>query len=127
MGQRDAAKATQEKFKLKTFSHSTVCRSFKTLEHMQKKALERRFGKEFQPHGNIGHTTNIKPVIMCAEIHSAPHTIRRFPSVKDTAERRAEIAVFLQTFHNAVKESKLESSAKLFVKHTFGNTIRLLL
>jgi len=123
-GQRWAAKATQEEFSLEKFSHSTVCRSFKELEHIQKRTLERYFGDEFQPVDiKMPHASN-KPESI--EVDGG-YEKRRFPSVKDTSRRRSEIAVFLQSFHKALTENNIviETAAQHFLRHLYGRSERL--
>jgi hypothetical protein len=79
MGQRAVAEATRKKFGLSSFSHSTVCRSFKALEQSILKAME---GLPMQAvdFGGVGSGKQ-----------------RRFPSVSDTAERRSSMSMFLKS------------------------------
>ena len=127
LGQRGAAKATRTEFGLAKFSHSTVSRSFKSFEQARKKALESRFGEELKPccpqsPMPIGVVTNSD-----AKNDEAAHTLKRFPSVMDTAERRKEMAVFLQRFLSASKEGDIETAGRQFVKYWHKKTQRLLL
>jgi hypothetical protein len=127
-GQRKVAAATKSKFKLKKFSHSTVCRSFKKIEQFQKQALERRFGEEFKANNDKSQTQTNTPIEMFTESQGESCDVRRFPSVKDTAKRREQMAKFLQAFHNAaIKEDNIEAAGQLFVKHWYDKTRRLLI
>jgi hypothetical protein len=127
MGQRGVAKATRAEFGLEKFSHSTVSRSFKAFEQDRKEALEHRFGKELKV--SDGKTPVLAAVTANSDTRSdeAPHPVRRFPSVMDTAERRKEMAVFLCRFLSASKERNIEAASSQFVKYWHEKTKRLLL
>jgi hypothetical protein len=118
------AAATREEFNLEKFSHSTVSRSFKAIEHIQKRALERYLGDEFQPN-NI---KNMPPSNKTESISGGTiYGLRRFPSVEDTSVRRSEIAVFLGHFHKSITEDNIsvEAAARHFVEHLFGKSEKL--
>ena len=133
IGQRGAAKATREKFNLKTFSHSTVCRSFKSFEQSRKAALEKRFGEEVKISGAEGLTvirSALKAAVdeePCPETDLKPRSKRRFPSVTDTASRREVMSEFLPKFQKGAKISDIEAAGRKFVKDWHEKTRRLLL
>ena len=126
-GQRWVAEATRAKFNLNTFSHTTLCRAFKSIEESQKKALEKRFGSEFKaytdecppPASNTKNRTD--------DEQKAPDGKRRFPSIEDTAERRKAMNKFLLSFHNAAEEGDINTVACEFVKNWYEKTKQLLL
>ena len=80
-GQREVAKATREKFKLKTFSHSTVCRSFKTLKSHANK------------HWNTDLVWSSKQATVHVQIKNRQVTLQTIPksSVQGDASRRSKI------------------------------------
>jgi len=130
IGQRGAAESTRTKFKLKTFSHSTVSRSFRTFEQSQKQSLEQRFGEELKICG-----AEIKNLVAAAtkieedneQRNEAPPDAKHFPSIKDTAVRREKMAVFLQEFDCHSKETNIEIAGRQFVETWHKRTLRLLL
>jgi hypothetical protein len=125
LGQRAVAKATQKEFNLTTFSHSTVSRSFKKMEQHQKQALGNRFGEIFQ----ITSDTSQAPVNTpeySAEQEKLSAT-RSFPSIEDTAVRRAAISAFLKTLHEEIKKGAIEVAGRHFVKYWYDKTRRLLI
>jgi len=118
VGQRGAAKATREKFNLKTFSHSTVSRSFKSFEDAREMALGNRHGEGLDISGAEGLA-----VIMPAPKGAAksdgearagtsgkPDAGGRFPSASDTAGRRKLMAAFLPKFPNGAKLADIEAA-----------------
>ena len=135
LGQRGAAEATRIKFDLETFSHSTVCRSFKSIEDAQRLSLEHRFGEEAE----IDHTkgiTIIKSVPKASTkgdkaensgTDKKQHKDRRFPSVTDTADRRKALRGFLPKFKKNAKIIKIETAGCRFVKNWHKKSGRLLL
>jgi uncharacterized low-complexity protein len=130
MGQRGAAKATREKFKLEAFSHSTVSRSFRAFEEAQKMALESRFGEELK----VSAIERAAPVGTAkrasAKRAEAAHPEGAFPSVMDTAARRKEMAGFFGEFFCAAKEGDVkavEAAGRQFTKKWHEKTGRLLL
>jgi len=134
-GQRGAAEATREKFNLKTFSHSTVGRSFSSFEESRKAALGSRFGEEAGNSGTEGLimvSAALKPIIeddeeARPERRKKPHSARRFPSVSDTAERREAMSGFLPKFPNGAKTADIEAAGGQFAKSWHEETRRLLL
>jgi hypothetical protein len=127
-GQRAVAEATKRKFKLEKFSHSTVCRSFKKIEQFQRDALDSRLGGEFRGYGDRSKKPADAPAGKLAIDQKEASAARRFPTVEDTARRRAEMAIFLQTLHNtAAKYGGIEAAGIIFVKYWHGKTKRLLI
>jgi len=127
LGQRGVAKATRAIFRLGKFSHSTVSRSFKAFEQSRKKALGQRFGEELEVSYDETSTLANAAADSGDKNDEAAHTLKRFPSVMDTAERRKEMAVFLQRFLSASKEGDIEAAGRQFVKYWHKKTQRLLL
>jgi hypothetical protein len=135
IGQRGAAQAARAKFNLKTFSHSTVSRSFRSFEQAWKVALENRFGQEVRISDAEGLTivsAAPKSVVKddeeaCSEADVEVHSERRFPSVADTARRREVMFGFLPKFANSVKTVDIEAVGRLFAKDWHKNYLRLLL
>jgi hypothetical protein len=138
-GQREAAKVTRDKFGLKTFSHSTVSRSFKSFEYAQNKALKNSYGEEIEIINSgeelIVVTPASKDTTKCAEegeeefadLSEDSHTERRFPSVSDTANRRNLMMSFLPKFQNDSKLATIESVGREFVLNWHEKYRRLLL
>ena len=124
IGQRGAAEATREKYGLETFSHSTVCRSFKSFEQARELALGKRFGEEIKA-GGAGAPLFAMP----AGVQSgpsekagtgkaaAPQTVSRFPSLADTAERRERMSKFFPKYHCDVKIGDIESISRRFAEN----------
>jgi len=134
VGQRGAAAATREKFNLRTFSHSTVSRSFKSFEKSRKAALEKKYGEEI-----IIGATEEKVIISVAAkgasikgaartvAEKKPHTRKRFPTAGDTAERRKAMAGFLPKFQKGAKRIDIEAAGCQFAKDWNEKNRRLLL
>ena len=117
IGQRGAAEATRAKYELETFSHSTVCRSFKSFEQARERALERKFGEEIKAGG-----TEAPPLVGPATKAGggkagAPHPAGRFPSAADTAGRREGVARFLPKYPCNAKIGDIESISRGFVEN----------
>ena len=55
------------------------------------------------------------------------HTGRHFPSVKDTAGRRAEMARFLLSFFEAVKMNNTVVNERQYVKYWYDKNKQLLI
>jgi len=127
IGQRAVSEATRVKFNLKTFSHTTVGRSFKALEQSRQKALESRFGEEMKTCGDENPSPDSVTKDIASEVQKTTKETRRFPSALDTAMRRKAMSEFLQAFRGATKKSGLEVAARLFVKYWYSKTKRLLL
>ena len=123
LGQRGVAKITRAKFKLETFSHSTVCRSFKSLEYAQKSALNNRFGKEINNKFKR-MMINSAPKISATDKNSPKNV---FPSVTDTADRRKILSGFLPKFKKNAKIIEIETAGCHFVKNWHEKSGRLLL
>jgi hypothetical protein len=127
MGQRGAAKATRAKFKLETFSHSTVSRSFRSLERSQEQALDSRFGEEFKPCGRQ-RPTIVGAAAKAGAKRDAPGDAgKRFPSAADTAKRREGMASFLMAYLRPAKSEGIEAASRQFVKEWNEKAMRLLL
>jgi hypothetical protein len=106
-GQRWAASETREKFGLETFSHSTVSRSFKSIEQMQKQSLGRLFGDELN-----ASASQRSPCDVTDEVSVKPPV---FPTSGSTAERRKVVASFLQWIIKAIKQNEnIETVSKEF-------------
>jgi hypothetical protein len=126
--QRKAAEATRAKFKLEKFSHSTVSRSFKTLEQTQKEALEGRFGEELKPPNHSQNLPLVSKQTTSGVKKENQQTIEKcFPTVKETACRRKEMLGFLRDFIFASKKGSIEAATCQFVKYWHEKTQRLLL
>ena len=118
MGQREAAEITRIKFGLKTFSHSTLCRTFKELEQ----SLEKRFGKKIDSQSK--ENTTVDESIERTDVAT---TKCRFPSVIDTAERRMVIQKFLCEFRDAIKEDGIAVAGCNVVRRWYDDTKQLLI
>jgi len=120
---------------LETFSHSTVCRSFRSLEDAQRLSLGRRFGNEV----SINHSEGIaiiKPAPKVSVtgdktensgVDKKLHKDRRFPSVTDTADRRKLMCRFLPNFQKSNKIAEIETAGCQFLKNWHKKSGRLLL
>ena len=127
IGQRGAAEATRAKFDLKTFSHSTVCRSFKSFEQARELALGKRFGEEMKA-GGAGSPLFVLPDRQAggrqtgaaanagAKKAEAPHPAWRFPSANDTAARRKGMAKFFPKYPCDAKAGGIETISRRFVE-----------
>jgi len=132
-GQRGVAKITRAKFKLEAFSHSTVCRSFRSFEDMQRLSLENRFGEEIKNFKGIRiissapktSVTDNEVENSCIDIN--PHKNRCFPSVTDTLDRRKILSGFLPKFKENAKIIEIEAAGCQFVKNSHEKSGRLLL
>ena len=133
IGQRGAAEATRTKFGLETFSHSTVCRSFRSFEKSRRAALEKRYGEEIKASGTEGITivgAAPKADAGCggaADTDEKRHSEKRFPSVADTARRREIMAGFLPKFENNAKRADIEAAGCRFVRAWHEKSRRLLI
>ena len=133
LGQRGAAEATRIKFNLETFSHSTVCRSFKSLEDAQRLSLGNRFGEEVK-NFEVIHIISSAPKISVtinksenSDIDINLHKNRCFPSVTDTADRRKVLCGFLPKYKKNAKIIEIEAAGCQFVKNWHEISGRLLL
>jgi hypothetical protein len=126
IGQRAAAEATRDKFKLEKFSHSTVCRSFRSFEQARKPALRKRFGEELKAVGADAPVLVGAATKGTADKGKAPQPEGRFPSAAGTASRREEMASFFPKLHHK-KTADIESIICQFVKNWHEKTRRLLL
>lgn len=128
IGQRGAAQATRDEFKLKYFSYSTVSRSFKAFEQTIKQSLEHRFGEEVKVCGteipnNADAVEKIK-----VKNDEAPNIVKSFPCAVDMTVRRKKMAVFFQEFlYCAKKEENIETASRQFVESWHKKTKKLLL
>jgi hypothetical protein len=122
---------------LETFSHSTISRTFKSFEEAQKTALESRFGEELKA-GDVKAPIYVLPA--CKPTAAASETdankansgkaqlcASRFPSVADTAKRRAAMTGFLPQFQKDAKRSDVEAAGCQFTKNWHERYRRLLL
>lgn len=131
IGQRGAAKATREKFKLETFSHSTVSRSFKAFERAREFALGSRFGGDLKVCGK-----DAPKLVGPAAKHvgnngeDAPNTARRIPSASCTAARCKEMAGFFREYYCAAESGgikAIEAAGRRFSRKWHEKTHRLLI
>lgn len=127
IGQRGAAKATRERFKLGTFSHSTVSRSFRSLEQAHKAALEKRYGEEINIRG--GEDLNVVSAAAKSNTKSfaGPRPERRFPTVAATAKRRGAMRGFFADYPGGAKRTGVETGISQFVEGWHKRTLRMLL
>jgi len=126
IGQRGAAKATCAKFGLKSFSHSTVCRSFKAFEETQRQALERRFGEEAKDPAD-GANPAAAAAGSGGEKGGGPGSAKRFPTAMDTGARRKGMAEFLRKYLIASECGDFETAARDYVRYWHEKTQGLLL
>jgi len=126
-GQRWAAEETRIKFKLKTFSHTTLGRAFKSLDRFQKRSLEGRFGRGVKFCKGVAKPSSLNSKTIDGAEFKAQEGNRRFPSVEDTAARRKAMSKFLRPFRKAAKKVSVEAAGRKFVKYFYGKTRRLLL
>jgi hypothetical protein len=127
IGQRGAAKATREKFRLGKFSHSTVCRSFKSFEEARKQALEKKFGEEFTAFGPV--PKNLVGAAAKARVKEGEAKVseRRFPTAAGTLARREAMRPFFPKFPCGAARAAVESASSVFAKGWHEKTRRLLL
>jgi len=134
ISQRGAAEATRIKFKLKTFSHSTISRTFRSLEDAHKASLENRYGEEL----NISEAESTSVVSAAPKVKvdkkdksyktaRKTHSVIRFPSVADTLDRRIVMAGFLPKFKEDAKTADIEAAGCQFIKDWHEKSRRLLL
>ena len=124
IGQRGVAEAARTKFGLETFSHSTVCRSFKLFEQARELALEKRYGEEIKD-GGAGAPPLVMPAgrqtgpaaKADAKKAEAPRPAGRFPSTDDTAERREGMAKFFPTYPCDAKIGDIEPISRRFAEN----------
>ena len=126
IGQRGAAKATRAKFKLESFSHSTVSRTFRAFEQTREQGLERRFGEEMKA-SDAGSLANTSAVSNIGAKSDEAYTARHFPSVRDTAARRGGMAGFFRKFLYDAEGGDIIVASQRFVKDWYIKTQRLLL
>jgi len=114
IGQRGAAKATREKFKLSTFSHSTVSRSFRLFENARKQAFENKFGEEAAVCG-----MGFKFISAAAKAKSKNEEVsqpkKRFPAAADTVARREAMRGFFPKYLYGAQRREIESVSVQFV------------
>jgi hypothetical protein len=140
MSQRAVAKATRIKYGLQTFSHSTVCRSFKVLEYAvaycrQEFALQRNVG-DFNVTSNIYNLSLIYPSPKhntqdknCNDIAVSikPNKSRCFPAVTDTARRRRAMFKFVPKLSHNLNLIDIEVACCRFAEKWHEKSWRLLL
>jgi len=125
MGQRGVAEATRAKFRLETFSHSTVSRSFRSFEEARKQAVAKTFGEEA---GAVGEWS---PLISAAAESAVRNdneeqSGKRFRTVADTLLRRDVMRVFFPVYPSGARRAEIEASSIQFVKKWHKKTRRLL-
>ena len=129
ISQRGAAEATRAKFGLEKFSHSTVCRSFKSFEQAREFALAKRFGEEIK-YGGAGAPLLVMPTgrqPSPAEKGGAPYPAGRIPSVADTAERRERMSKFFPKYPFNAKIGDIESISRRFAENWHKKCMVLLI
>ena len=137
-GQRAVSEETRIVFGLEKFSHSTLCRTFKDLEKSFKESLERAFGEEFKLDSDDDfHDDEISeietvPDNNCDDPSLSPgqqqaYTGDRFPSVKDTFDRRCKMAGYLNSFDECIREYGIDIVGKRFAKNWYDKTRKLLI
>ena len=142
LGQRGAAEGARVKFKLETFSHSTVSRSFRSFEEAQRSTLENRYGKEIKicgaeglgvvlPVGRQDSVSAKSDVGVDEGCHQNkdgnPDSEKRLPSVSDTLTRREAMSDFLPKFKKDAATSEIEAAGIDFAKKWHEKSRRLLL
>jgi len=95
MGQREAARRTQKRFGLNTFSHTTLGRAMKRLEKLLKENIN-------EPQNEKEQTAN-----------PAVGVKKSFPKVGQTKDRRDKIAAYLKKASNCDKPLKKEARSQL--------------
>jgi len=127
MGQRGAAEATRMKFKLETFSHSTVSRSFRSFEQARKHSLEKKYGAEISALGAE------RPMLVDAAAKIDANEAKEgkpeklFPMAIDTVNRREWMRGFFHEFPSVASRADIEKSSIRFVEKWHKKTGRLLL
>jgi len=139
IGQRDASEATRVAFGLKTFSHSTLCRTFKELEKSFEKSLKDHFGERFEWDKESGFRyndviseiealTNKSENSPDANIEQRhPNVSNHFPTAKDTIDRRCKMTWFLHGFHRYIMKGNVDIIGCKFVKAWYDKHRRLLI
>ena len=112
IGQRSAAESTRKEFGLPTFSHSTLCRTFKRLEETIRKYEE--CAETCQDNGDTATQQNGDED--CASLKTLKNNVRRFPSVIDTADRRKAMSSFIQSMADGAAGDINEISLKIVIK-----------
>ena len=127
IGQRGAAEATRAKFDLKTFSHSTVCRSFRSFEQARKLSLENRFGEKLKPcDAETPLFVGVAAKVGTTKEDNS-HSAGRFPSAIDTAARRKYMTKFFPNFLFEAKIGIIESISLQFVENWHKKSMVLLI
>jgi hypothetical protein len=127
IGQRGVAKATRSKFKLSTFSHSTVSRSFRSFEEAKKRTLDSRFGKEVAIRGMESPILIVAATKIVTNSVVADPSEKRFSSTIDTLTRRKAMCGFFPKFRAGAKRSEIESACIRFMENWYKKNRRLLL
>ena len=127
MGQRGVAEATRIKFKLDTFSHSTVSRSFRSFEQAHKQSLENKYGEEVKASGAGSPKLVGAAAKACANPEEGAHPDKRFPAAGDTAARREEMAKFFPKFPCDTKTGSIEAISRQFVENWHKKSVVLLI
>lgn len=110
IGQRAVAAATRKEFGLSGFSHSTVCRTFKTLGLSVSKAAE------------------MTPTAQPADKNNAIQDKQgRFPSVTDTASRRAAMSEFIRDMAGGSGTDDILGISRTIVSKWYDKHRRLLI
>jgi hypothetical protein len=139
MSQRAVAKATRIKYGLQTFSHSTICRSFKTLEYAAAYCRQEYAQlKHFKKDDVTNHTKDLLIIRRASgythdsndnaiQANTNPNKSRTFPAVADTAERRKVIFKFVPKLSHNLNLIDIEAACCWFVEKRHEKLGRLLL
>jgi len=133
MSQRAVAKATREKYALPTFSHSTLCRTFKALERSLADAGEAEAGDADAEVADAGHGGSGAASTVSAkeEAGTAPGTQkepkRRFPTAADTAGRRKQVAAFIKRASGDSESAGIIEKSRSIVRYWHDKHRRLLI
>ena len=127
IGQRGAAEATRKKFRLNTFSHSTVSRSFRSFENARKQALESKFGEEATACGTESPELISAAAKAETKNEEAAQPEKCFPAAADTAKRREAMRGFFPKYLYGAQRGEIESASIQFVADWHEKNRRLLL
>ena len=117
MGQREAARLTQEQFDLVTFSHTTLGRVMKALEISIEEAEA----------GVKVYDNTINDAIDDKGVATRQKPMKRFPSVSDTAARRNSLTGFFSSFNKNAKTMNIIVASRILVMYWYDKYKRLLI
>jgi len=126
ISQRTAAESTRKRFGLGTFSHSTVSRSFRSIENAVKQSLKNKFGEE----GTVCCRESAKLIRTAVKIkknEESSQREKRFPKSADTAARREAMHGFFPNRLLAAKRRETEYICIEFMVDWHERVSRLLL